>query len=508
MQDVKKRPRQGRVVFPIMLSALAVVIICTLVMFYIKTQNVEQVGVNKARALADQITILRTFYTAEVVSRAKKGKMRINYDWDQDTTTLPLPATFTNEVGRRIAKANPGTSIRLYSRYPFPHRTATEQYDKFERDALDALEQDPSKPFYRFEEIDGNLSVRYAIADVMRPACVNCHNTHPETPKIGWKVGDVRGVVEVIAPVEHIEQGLSMGALILLVVVASGLVLVVGVSHFSIKKPIRETVNVLSATSAQIAATVEEQERTVMLQSASVNQTTTTMEELSASSLQVAQQSEAAASGANDASNLADEGVKMVQHAMVEITSMKEKVMAIADQILHLSEQTGQIGNITKLVSDLANQTNLLALNAAVEAARAGEHGKGFAVVAGEIRKLADQSKTSAEKIHALVGDIQENTNSTVSVTKDGTTTAEQAVQLAQNAVEAFFGLKTALDHAFQSAKQISLNVKEQATAVRQVLDAMSSLNAGAKETAAGVHETRVGTQTLSEAAQRLKAMG
>lgn len=507
MEDEKKPGRQGRVVFPIILGAVAVVVICALVMFYIKTKNVEQAGVEKAKALADQIVIMRTFYTAEVTARAKKGKMRLNYDWDQDDTTLPLPATFTNVIGQRIMKENPGTSVRLYSRYPFPHRKATEKYDKFEMEAIEKLEQNPTIPFWRFENIDGKLSVRYTIADVMRSACVDCHNTHPETPKKGWKVGDVRGVVEVITPVEGIDQGLQLGTWVLLFVVTSGLGLVVGISHFSIKKPLRETVDVMSSTSMQIAATIEQQERTAVLQSASVNQTTTTMEELSASALYGAEQSEAAAGGAQAASNLADEGAKMVKNAMAEIISMKEKVEAIAKQIHRLSQQSGQIGKITNLVSDLANQTNLLALNAAVEAARAGEHGKGFAVVAGEIRKLADQSKASAEKIQAIVDEIQQTTNSTVSVTEDGAKTAEKAVEDAQSAVETFFAVKAALENAFQSAKQISLNVKEQATAIKQVEDAMNALNAGAKEMAAGVHETRVGIQNLNKVAQRLKAM-
>ncbi len=85
-----------------------------------------------------------------------------------------------------------------------------------------------------------------------------------------------------------------------------------------------------------------------------------------------------------------------------------------------LSEQIGQIYNITNLVGDIANQTNMLALNAAVEAARAGEQGKGFAVIATEIRKLADQSRKSAERINNLVTDIQNATNTTVIVTDEG----------------------------------------------------------------------------------------
>lgn len=69
---------------------------------------------------------------------------------------------------------------------------------------------------------------------------------------------------------------------------------------------------------------------------------------------------------------------------------------------------------IYTLVSELANQTNMLTLNAAFEAVRAGEHGKGFGIVASEIWKLAHQSKKSAERINALVQDIQRATNSTV----------------------------------------------------------------------------------------------
>lgn len=107
------------------------------------------------------------------------------------------------------------------------------------------------------------------------------------------------------------------------------------------------------------------------------------------------------------------------------MSTLKDKVNALAEQILHLSEQTQQIGGISELVGNLANQTNMLALNAAIEAARAGEHGKGFGVVAGEIRKLADQSKKSAEKINALVTDIPGAINTTVIVTDEGTKTVD-----------------------------------------------------------------------------------
>ena len=498
---------RGKVVLPILLSALLVLVLTGLVMFYIKGENVEQVGVNKAKALADLIAAQRTFYTAGVVARAKAAGMRINYDWEEVPGTLPLPATFVRAMGQEIQKNFPDTRIRLYSRYPFPHRKNTETYDEFELRALDALEQDPRTPYYGFEEVNGKLSVRYAVADLMRPACVGCHNSHPETPRTGWKVGDVRGVVEIITPVDDVEKGLQFGTFVLMSVVTLGMGLVVTVSHFSIKRPIHDVVNLLSSTSAQIAATVEQQERAAMDQAAAVNETTTTMDELRVSSGRAAEQSEVAATGAQKAAGLGEEGAKKIQHTLDGMAGVKEKVGAIADKILRLSEQTGQIGNITKLVSDIAIQTNMLALNAAVEAARAGEHGKGFAVVAGEIRKLADQSKASAEKIHAHVEEIQRTTNSAVMVTEEGTKMVDQGMQLAQEAAGAFTGVKTTVASSYRSSQQISLNVKQQASAINQVVEAMNNLQAGARETADGLSQTKIGVQTVKEAAQRLKGM-
>ncbi|MEP0857906.1 methyl-accepting chemotaxis protein [Trichocoleus sp. DQ-U1] len=274
-----------------------------------------------------------------------------------------------------------------------------------------------------------------------------------------------------------------------------------------ISQQINEIVDAIAHSSRAIASTVEQQERIAVSQASSVNQTTTTMDELGTSSLQSAQQAAAASAGARQALILAEGGTEAVQQTLGGMAMLSEKVAAIAAQILQLNEQTHQISNITNLVSDLANQTNMLALNAAVEAVRAGEHGKGFAVVAGEIRKLADQSKKSAQEINTLVVDIQRAINSTVKVTDEGTKTVEEGVQFSYQTADAFKGMTNAINHVVTNSQQIALSAQQQAIAIQQVVDAMNVLNQGAKETASGIGQTKAGTQNLNEAALNLKSI-
>ncbi|HEX9996312.1 MAG TPA: methyl-accepting chemotaxis protein [Abditibacterium sp.] len=275
----------------------------------------------------------------------------------------------------------------------------------------------------------------------------------------------------------------------------------------SIAGALQETATALSSTSSEIAATIEEHERTAMHQSAAVHETTATMDELDASFNQTAEMVTVAAETAREAAHVAESGIQTVHQTRDGMLSLREKVAAIAEQIGSLSEQTSQIGVITGLVSDLANQTNMLALNAAVEAARAGEHGRGFTVVASEIRKLADQSKKSAERINALVEDIQKATNSTVMATEEGTKTVDKSILTAQETVRAFDMVANSANSASDAAQQTLLSVPQQVTAVRQVLTAMDALNTGARETADGIGQTKIGVENLRQTALKLKEM-
>jgi methyl-accepting chemotaxis protein len=327
--------------------------------------------------------------------------------------------------------------------------------------------------------------------------------TAKNIPELGWSVLIANDTNNIFEPQKQLLFALMVGVGVTAVVVSSIATFIASRTTKSVNRIVRT----IASSSSQIAVSVEQQERIASQQVDAVDRTATTMEELGESSRDCASQAEAAASGAKKALVLTAAGSQAVESTLQGMANLKQKVGAIQQQIMQLSEQTDRIGNISIVVSDLANQTNMLALNAAVEAVRAGEHGKGFGVVASEIRKLADRSKKSASQINLLVADIQRAINSTVMVTDEGTKTVESGVHIAKETAEAFAGVADAINNVVLSSQQISLNAKQQAIAIAQVVEAMTSLNQAAAQTACGISQTKVGTQKLNEAALDLKAI-
>lgn len=298
---------------------------------------------------------------------------------------------------------------------------------------------------------------------------------------------------EIVATARQAQED-DLNELVRIVWMTTGIsllaVLGIGILIISIiVKKINQEASAIASAASEIATTVEQQERLVIQQAASVNQTTTSIDELGASSRQSAEQAAAASLGASQVLVLASGG----NNNLKQQNSLKDKIGRVQAQIMRLSEHLTQIYSITNLVSDVANQTNMLALNASVEAVRAGEHGKGFGVVAVEIRKLADQSRKSAEKINSLIIDIQNATSSTVIVTAEGT-------QAVENIVEA-------INDVAVNIQQISLNAQQQATAIQQIVEAMNALNEAAQESTGGIAQTKIGTQQLNQTALHLRDM-
>ncbi len=164
---------------------------------------VRQFATETAQAHAALVTQFRNFYTQELALRARNGGVEITHDDKSRDNALPLPATLTIDLGHYLSKVDDDTQVHLYSDQPFPWREAERSLDDFQKQALLHLKDQPNKPYVREEILNGTRVLRFAQADRMLQSCVACHNQYPGSPKTDWKVGDVRGALEVVLPVSQ-----------------------------------------------------------------------------------------------------------------------------------------------------------------------------------------------------------------------------------------------------------------------------------------------------------------
>jgi adenylate cyclase len=151
----------------------------------------------QADDLSSMIDSIRDYYARNVVGRvlAAGEKTHVVPNYTQVPGGIPIPATLSLELGELINAGNGNTQFRFFSDYPFDNR-APHAFDAFEQQALSMLRRDPNSRVYEFSGSIFERRVRLVTPIIMAPACVNCHNTHPDSPKRDWKVGDVRGIEE------------------------------------------------------------------------------------------------------------------------------------------------------------------------------------------------------------------------------------------------------------------------------------------------------------------------
>ncbi len=263
----------------------------------------------------------------------------------------------------------------------------------------------------------------------------------------------------------------------------------------------------LASASSEISAMTTQHASGAHEQSAAIAQTTATVAQVKASADHAVQMAGTVAETAKRASGIAVEGVAAVAHATAGMGDIRQRVQSIAENILALSEQSQQIGDIIATVNDLADQSNLLALNAAIEASRAGEQGKGFTVVATEIRTLAEGSKAATAQVRTILSDIQRATNAAVMATEQGTKGVDAGSRLIEDAGLTIDALAEAIRHAAQSATQIAASVTQHSVGMEQIAVAMTDINQATSQSLAATKNTEQAAHHLTGLADRLSTM-
>jgi methyl-accepting chemotaxis protein len=184
-----------RLILPVPLTIVAAVAM----IWFAVPRIVSSMAVNDAalngQQLASQFKMIRTYYNENVVRKVvADGNFKISPDHKSDPRAIPPPATLLHDLSAALSDKD--TNLNLYSKYPFPI-FKDRKLDDFQEQAWNFLVANPKEIFSRAEDHGGKQIVRVAVADTMTQACINCHNADPTSPKKDWKLGDVRGVLEV-----------------------------------------------------------------------------------------------------------------------------------------------------------------------------------------------------------------------------------------------------------------------------------------------------------------------
>ncbi len=171
---------------------------------FITDKNSVQTIIKHSLNSVEQIKLTRAYYVDNVVKdiKAFAPNIKFNYDHKGVNGVIPLPTTVIHDLSG-IFSDKTGIRYNLYSEFPFKNRI-DRNLTKFEKEALHFTKESPDGIYIKRDVIDGKPVLRVAVTDFMTSkACVTCHNSHPNrTWEQGkWKLGDKRGILEVITPI-------------------------------------------------------------------------------------------------------------------------------------------------------------------------------------------------------------------------------------------------------------------------------------------------------------------
>lgn len=169
----------------------------------VSEENQKQKAIQEAKNVVSHLKTFRSYYTSNVVTKVKQQtSLDINYNHEINKNTIPLPATTIHNLSALLTKKE-DIAINFYSAYPFPNRLGR-KLDDFQLESIKFMNSTPNDVYVKKELINNKPIYRVAMSDKMElQACVDCHNNRADSPKRDWKLNDVRGVFEVVVPVEN-----------------------------------------------------------------------------------------------------------------------------------------------------------------------------------------------------------------------------------------------------------------------------------------------------------------
>lgn len=272
-----------------------------------------------------------------------------------------------------------------------------------------------------------------------------------------------------------------------------------------ITKQIAESCHNMVSMLTEVKHAVDAQSAGASEQASSINQITSSLEEIEKNSMQTIKKAKALGEAAERTRAKGELGLEAVEQSITGMKVVKQKVQTISETILELSNQTQQVGEITGVVNMLAQQSKMLALNASIEAAKAGEAGKGFSVVAAEVKNLAEQSEQSTAQVQKILEDIRHATEKAVLAMEEGTKGVDAGTELVEQTGEIVRSLSDVIHDATIASQQIEAAIRQEGIGIEQITAGMNEINQVTSSSVEGVKQTTEAINNLGGIADKLK---
>lgn len=279
----------------------------------------------------------------------------------------------------------------------------------------------------------------------------------------------------------------------------------------AISQQLNASTNIVAENSNGVASNIEVMSEKTIKAAKNSNDTLIAMEQTSQGIKEIAVTTHSIHDQSSNTSELAKNGANMLHSAKGQMNVIYDSAKVTSDLIKKLGIQSKEIQNITKVITEITDQTNLLALNASIEAARAGEHGKGFAVVADEVKKLAEQSKSSAELIVQLTNTILKETQNVEGSMQDGLTNVEKGIltidessQLFNEIVGTFGDITNRLGNITVVTEQISSATVQVTSVANDLTSNLMDLSKGSENVTQQVEEQAATLQDIHSVSEAI----